>query len=68
MHVVAHAAFGYAAGGCQVICDGIVGPWFIDVFRTAGQTHSIPLHYVVQQVSRILIGRVSAVLTTTGLH
>ena len=38
VHVVAHAAFGYAAGGYQVICDGIVGPWFIDVFRTAGQT------------------------------
>ena len=47
MHVVAHAAFGYAAGGYQVICDGIVGPWFIDVFRNAGQTHGIPLHYVV---------------------
>ena len=29
--VVAHAAFGYAAGGYQVICDGIVGPWFIDL-------------------------------------
>ena len=47
LHIVAFTAFGYAAGGYQVICDGIVGPWFIDVFRTAGQTYGIPLHYVV---------------------
>ena len=37
----------YAAGGYQVICDGIVGPWFIDVFRTAAAARAIPLHYVV---------------------
>jgi chloramphenicol 3-O-phosphotransferase len=43
--VVAHAAFGYAAGGYQVICDGIVGPWFIDVFRAVAR--ALPLHYVV---------------------
>jgi adenylate kinase family enzyme len=48
MNVLAQAAFGYAAaGGYQVICDGIVGPWFIDVFRSAGETHRVPLHYVV---------------------
>lgn len=45
--IVANAAFGYAAGGYQVICDGIVGPWFIDVFRTAGETQGIELHYIV---------------------
>lgn len=27
--VLATAAFGYAVGGYQVICDGIVGPWFL---------------------------------------
>jgi len=45
--VLADAAFGYAAGGYQVICDGIVGPWFIDVFRTAAQASDLPLRYVV---------------------
>jgi len=44
---LAQAAFAYAAGGYQVICDGIIGPWFIDVFRAAAATHSIPLHYVI---------------------
>jgi hypothetical protein len=45
--VLAHATFGYAAGGYQVVCEGIVGPWFIDVFRTAGEARGIPLHYVI---------------------
>lgn len=30
-----------------MICDGIIGPWFIDVFRTAAATRAIPLHYVI---------------------
>jgi len=45
--VLAHATFGYAAGGYQVICDGIVGPWFIEVFRAVGEACGVPLHYVV---------------------
>jgi chloramphenicol 3-O-phosphotransferase len=44
--VIVEAAFGYAAGGYQVICDGIVGPWFIDPFRTAA-ARGPALHYVV---------------------
>ena len=44
---LAQAAFAYAAGGYQVICDGIIGPWFIDVFRTAATARAIPLHYVI---------------------
>jgi adenylate kinase family enzyme len=44
---LAQAALAYATGGYQVICDGIIGPWFIDVFRAAAATHSIPLHYVI---------------------
>lgn len=47
MSVLAGAAFGYAAGGYHVIVDGIVGPWFIDPFRTASRTSGHPLHYVV---------------------
>lgn len=45
--VIAAAAFGYAAGGYQVICDGIVGPWFIGCFRAAAASSGLPLHYVV---------------------
>ncbi|MEO5876046.1 MAG: AAA family ATPase [Streptosporangiaceae bacterium] len=45
--IVADAAFGYADAGYQVVCDGVLGPWFIDVFRTAASARAIPLHYVV---------------------
>ena len=44
---LAQAAFAYAAGGYQVICDGIVGPWFIDVFRAVAAGRAIDLHYVI---------------------
>ncbi|MEV0372678.1 AAA family ATPase [Streptomyces sp. NPDC050636] len=50
--VLAHAAFGYAAGGYQVICDGIIGPWFIDVFRAVGETRGVELHYIVLRPDR----------------
>jgi len=45
--VLAGAAFGYAAGGYQVICDGIVGPWFLEPFRSAAARTALALHYVV---------------------
>jgi adenylate kinase family enzyme len=45
--VLVGAAFRYATGGYQVVLDGIVGPWFLDPFRTASTTLSVPLHYVV---------------------
>lgn len=45
--VVVGAAFRYATGGYHVVLDGIVGPWFLDPFRTASTTVGIPLHYVV---------------------
>lgn len=44
---LAQAAFGYAAGGYHVMCDGIVGPWFIDVFRAAAAARATELHYVI---------------------
>ena len=44
---LAQAASAYAAGGFRVICDGIVGPWFIDVFRVAATARGILLHYVI---------------------
>ncbi len=40
--VLAAAAFGYAAGGYHVICDGIVGPWFLPPFR-AGAVAAHPV-------------------------
>ncbi|WP_086820812.1 AAA family ATPase [Allokutzneria sp. NRRL B-24872] len=43
--VIATAAFGYAAGGYDVICDGVLGPWFLDGFRRPG--NDIAVHYVV---------------------
>jgi predicted kinase len=45
--VLATAAFGYAAGGYQVICDGIVGPWFLWPYRDVAAKSGLPLHYVV---------------------
>lgn len=47
MDALVQAAFSYAAGGYQVICDGIVGPWFIGVFRAAAMARAIPLDYVI---------------------
>ncbi|MCP2340755.1 AAA family ATPase [Actinomadura rupiterrae] len=43
MGVVAGAAFGYAAGGYTVICDGVMGPWFLHKFEERAQ----PFHYVI---------------------
>lgn len=47
INALARCAFEYAAGDYRVICDGIVGPWFVDIFRTAAADIGIPLHYVV---------------------
>ncbi|WP_199486377.1 AAA family ATPase [Actinomadura logoneensis] len=43
MDVVAGAAAGYAAGGYTVVCDGVMGPWFLHPFTRRG----IPFHYVI---------------------
>ncbi|MGK5554675.1 AAA family ATPase [Actinomadura kijaniata] len=43
MGVLAGAAFGYAAGGYFVACDGIIGPWFVDAFAR----HGTPFHYAI---------------------
>lgn len=36
-----------AAGGYRVVCDGIVGPWFLEPFRAAAAGADLSLHYVV---------------------
>jgi gluconate kinase len=43
MDVLAGAAERYARGNYFVVVDGIIGPWFLDPFRSL----SIPLHYIV---------------------
>ncbi|MFI8505094.1 AAA family ATPase [Streptomyces sp. NPDC085524] len=47
LRVLVSAAFGYAGGGYHVVYDGVVGPWFIDLFRAAAEEHAVPLNYVV---------------------
>ena len=43
MAVLAQAADGYARGNYFVIVDGIIGPWFLDAFRSLER----PMHYIV---------------------
>ena len=50
--VLAACAFGYAAGGYQVVVDGVVGPWFLERFRSAPERGELPLHYVVLRADR----------------
>ncbi|GAB3683393.1 AAA family ATPase [Streptomyces sparsus] len=45
--VLARAAAGYAAGGYQVVVDGVIGPWFLPPFREAADEAGLPLHYAV---------------------
>ncbi|WP_380282532.1 AAA family ATPase [Kitasatospora purpeofusca] len=52
LQVLVSAAFGYASGGYQVVCDGIVGPWFIDLFRAAAREQAVPLSYVILRPDR----------------
>lgn len=43
IEVLANAAAGYAGGGCFVLVDGIIGPWFLDAFRSL----DVAPHYIV---------------------
>lgn len=45
--VIARAAEGYARGKYFVVLDGVVGPWFIYLFKDLKQ----PLHYIVLRPS-----------------
>jgi hypothetical protein len=51
MDVLASAACRFAVGGYTVVVDGIVGPWFIDVFLRAAQPVAIRLDYVILRPS-----------------
>jgi hypothetical protein len=49
---IAAAPVRYAAGGYKVFVDGIVGRWFLDIFRDAAREAGILLDYVVLRPSR----------------
>ena len=44
---LARAASAYAGGGYHVIVDGIIGPWFIELFRTAAEMPPDRIHYLI---------------------
>lgn len=52
MTVLARAAAAYAEGGYDVVLDGVVGPWFLEGFRTESARGGIPLHYAVLRPDR----------------
>jgi len=47
MNAMAASAAICAAGGYEVVIDGIVGPWFFDPWIQAARSRSLELHYVV---------------------
>jgi predicted kinase len=49
---IAAAAIEYALGGYAVVIDGVVGPWFLDVYRQAAARAGVPLAYVVLRPDR----------------
>lgn len=52
LKALSSAAFAYASGGYQVVYDGVVGPWFIDLFRTMAKEQSVALSYVILRPSQ----------------
>jgi chloramphenicol 3-O-phosphotransferase len=49
---IAAAAITYAQGGYAVFVDGVVGPWFLDIFRDSAAVARVPLDYVVLRLAR----------------
>ena len=49
---IAAAAVRYAQGGYTVFVDGIVGPWFLDIFRDTARDAGVPFDYVILRPSR----------------
>ena len=50
LQAVARATHAFANGGYTVYVDGVIGPWFLDVFEEA-LAPDIPTHYIVLQAS-----------------
>lgn len=49
--VLVNCMLGYAAGGYDVIVDGIIGPWSLQPFRNATKNAGLPLSLVVLRPS-----------------
>jgi hypothetical protein len=64
--VLADAAFGYAAGGYDVLCDGIIGPWFLDAFRVRSAASGTELHYLVLRPDEATTLRRATARTAAG--
>lgn len=65
VQAVARTAAQFAAGGFDVVVDGIVGPWFLDPFRRCAAGAEVGLHYVVLAADLdVTIGRA----TSRGAH
>jgi chloramphenicol 3-O-phosphotransferase len=58
---IAACAAAFSVGGFEVIVDGIVGPWFLDVYREQARQDRITLDYAVLRVSRADAARRAAV-------
>jgi len=43
---IAAAAVEYAKGGYEVLLDGVVGPWFLDIYRQLASPADIALDFV----------------------
>jgi predicted kinase len=50
MRALARSAHAFAAGGYHVVLDGVIGPWFLPVFREE-LSGSLDVSYLVLQVS-----------------
>jgi cytidylate kinase len=69
VHAVAGAQF--ASENYTVILDGIVGPWFLDIYLEAARSLSLEVHYIVLRPSRTVasmraVSRRSDQLTDPG--
>ena len=49
---IAAAGFAFARDGYAVIVDGIIGPWFLDIYRDEADALQIALDYVVLRPER----------------
>jgi adenylate kinase family enzyme len=50
--VIAASAAAYAVGGFAVIVDGIVGPWFLEVYREEARRKGLVIDYVVLRAAK----------------
>ena len=65
---IAAAAVRYAQGGYTVFVDGIVGPWFLDIFRDAAREAGVSLDYIVLRLARETAVARARDRTETPLH